>query len=347
MEIDAFDYFLPRELIAQQPAPNRDRSRLLWQDRSTGALQEGSFRDLSGLLRPGDLLVANDTKVVPARLTAYKPSGGKVEILLERIRSSREFWAQLRAHRSLSPGQILVVADQSLTIKKQEGRFYLLAMSAMESAENLFWNYGSVPLPPYIRRRPVAADLEDYQTVFAAVSGAVAAPTAGLHFTEDTLDELRRREIGWATVTLHVGAGTFLPVRERNLEVHQMHMEWINVSEETCERIRQTAKAGGRIVAVGTTVVRALETAARHGAIRAFSGDTDLFIKPGFRFSVVDALITNFHLPKSTLLVLVSAFAGHASVMAMYHYAVQNRFRFFSYGDAMLLYRKSISGDEV
>ncbi len=344
MDINDFNYRLPEELIAQSPLPNRDRSRLLWRDHFDGCLRKGQFRDILDLLRPGDLLVANDTQVVTARLEAHKPTGGKVEILLERILSSEQFLAQLRANRPISAGQVLRVAGWMLTVEKQEGRFYRITTDGQESVDILFQDYGRVPLPPYIRRQPAYEDRERYQTVYSAIPGAVAAPTAGLHFTQNLLHDLTRKNIGWATVTLHVGAGTFLPVQVNNLESHRMHAEWIEVSEETCKRIRQTVKRGGRVVAVGTTVVRALETAALRGELLPFSGDTNLYIQPGFRFTVTDVLITNFHLPKSTLLVLVSAFSGYDSVMEMYHYAVKQRFRFFSYGDAMMLDRMESSG---
>ena len=339
MDISNFDYALPGELIAQHPLPDRDQSRLLWRENGGGALREGVFRDLIGLLRPGDLLVANDTRVVTARLEARKPSGGRVEVMLERVLSPGRFLAQLRANRPVSPGQALQVADRTLTVEGREDRFHVLRVDGEGTADGLFRDHGSVPLPPYISRRPEREDGARYQTVYAAAPGAVAAPTAGLHFTTELIRELGERGIGWTTVTLHVGAGTFLPVQGGDLEAHRMHAEWIDVGGETCERIRQAGKMGGRVVAVGTTAVRALETAALGGEPCPYSGDTDLFIRPGFRFRVVDALITNFHLPKSTLLVLVAAFAGYHPVMEMYRYAVANRFRFFSYGDAMLLGR--------
>ena len=339
MDISDFDYELPEELIAQHPLPDRDQSRLLWRNAGDGAFREGFFRDLVDRLHPGDLLVANDTRVVPARLEARKPSGGRVEVMLERILSSGRFLAQLQSNRPVAPGQELSVADRTLIVEGREGRFHVLRIGREVNADGLFRDHGAVPLPPYIRRKPVREDGPRYQTVYAAVPGAVAAPTAGLHFTPELLRELGERGIGWTTVTLHVGAGTFLPVQDDDLETHRMHAEWIDVSEETCERVRQAGKVGGRVVAVGTTAVRALETAALGGEPRPIAGDTDLFIRPGFRFRVVDALVTNFHLPKSTLLVLVAAFAGYHPVMEMYRYAVANRFRFFSYGDAMLLER--------
>lgn len=341
MDINDFDYALPGELVAQHPLTERDRSRLLW--RADGALREGYFRDLLDLLHPGDLLVANDTRVVTARLEARKPSGGRVEVMLERFLSPGRFLAQLRANRPVSPGQVLEVADRSMTVEGRDDRFHLIRVDGAGSAENLFREHGAVPLPPYIRRKPAREDDVRYQTVYAAVPGAVAAPTAGLHFTTDLLRELEDRGIGWTTVTLHVGAGTFLPVQDSDLESHRMHAEWIDVSGEACERVRRTREQGRRVVAVGTTAVRALETAALGGKLQPFCGNTDLFIRPGFRFRVVDALITNFHLPKSTLLVLVSAFAGYHPVMEMYRYAVAHRFRFFSYGDAMLLMRAESS----
>ncbi len=340
MNIAAFDFELPESLIAQHPLPNRAESRLLYYDRIAGKCRESRFAGIVDLLRPGDLLVVNDTRVLPARLDARKPSGGVVEIMLERMLSSHTMLAQLRANRTPREGQVLRVAGHELVVEGREDRFFILRLEGNTSLQELLETHGATPLPPYIRRAPEGEDLERYQTVYARVPGAVAAPTAGLHFTPDLLAELESRDIGIANLTLHVGAGTFLPVQGEDLDSHRMHAEWITVSPELCTRIEDTRAAGGRLVAVGTTVVRALESAARDGGLQPFTGDTRLFIKPGFQFRVVDCLVTNFHLPRSTLLVLVSTFAGYDRVMEMYRYAVEQEFRFFSYGDAMWLERE-------
>ncbi|MDE0097065.1 MAG: S-adenosylmethionine:tRNA ribosyltransferase-isomerase, partial [Gammaproteobacteria bacterium] len=268
MDISDFDYELPEELIAQHPLPDRDQSRLLWRNAGDGAFREGFFRDLVDRLHPGDLLVANDTRVVPARLEARKPSGGRVEVMLERILSSGRFLAQLQSNRPVAPGQELSVADRTLIVEGREGRFHVLRIGREVNADGLFRDHGAVPLPPYIRRKPVREDGPRYQTVYAAVPGAVAAPTAGLHFTPELLRELGERGIGWTTVTLHVGAGTFLPVQDDDLETHRMHAEWIDVSEETCERVRQAGKVGGRVVGGGPPPARGGDPAPPGGAPR-------------------------------------------------------------------------------
>lgn len=338
VNIADYDFDLPQELIAQHPLEDRSASRLLSRDPATSQCRQHRFADIVDLLSPGDLLIANDTRVLPARLRATKPSGGAVEVMLERMLADDRMLAQLRANRPLKTGQELRVGNDVLVVEGRRDRFFELR-AVDGSIEDLLRRHGSTPLPPYIQRSPDGSDDSRYQTVYAQIPGAVAAPTAGLHFTPELIDELGRRGIGWDTLTLHVGAGTFLPVQTDDLDKHVMHAEWISVDKALCERITTTRRAGGRVVCVGTTAMRALESAAADGELKPYEGDTRLFIKPGFRFNVVDTLITNFHLPRSTLLVLVATFAGYHPVMEMYRYAVDQRFRFFSYGDAMLLHR--------
>ena len=332
-----FTYDLPPELIAQAPLPERSAGRMLVLDRSTGAIADRRVRDLPQFLAAGDLLVLNDTRVVAARLFGRKSSGGRVEILLERALGECEALVQLRASKPVRPGLEISTAGGCLRVLTREGDLWhvRLPMSALD----FFERWGEVPLPPYIQRPATELDQERYQTIFAREPGAVAAPTASLHFDEALLAELRDRGVGLAFVTLHVGAGTFQPVREEELESHVMHAERVTVGAATCEAIARTRAAGRRVVAAGTTVVRALESAAASAESRCepSSGETRLFIKPGFRFRVVDALLTNFHLPESTLLMLVCAFAGREPVLRAYRHAVESRYRFFSYGDAMLL----------
>ncbi|HJS90291.1 MAG TPA: tRNA preQ1(34) S-adenosylmethionine ribosyltransferase-isomerase QueA [Steroidobacteraceae bacterium] len=332
-----FTYDLPPELIAQAPLPERSAGRMLVLDRSTGAIADRRVRDLPQFLAAGDLLVLNDTRVVAARLFGRKSSGGRVEILLERALGECEALVQLRASKPVRPGLEISTAGGCLRVLTREGDLWhvRLPMSALD----FFERWGEVPLPPYIQRPATELDQERYQTIFAREPGAVAAPTASLHFDEPLLAELRDRGVGLAFVTLHVGAGTFQPVREEELESHVMHAERVTVGAATCEAIARTRAAGRRVVAAGTTVVRALESAAASEESRCepSSGETRLFIKPGFRFRVVDALLTNFHLPESTLLMLVCAFAGREPVLRAYRHAVESRYRFFSYGDAMLL----------
>jgi S-adenosylmethionine:tRNA ribosyltransferase-isomerase len=334
-----FDFALPAELIAQHPAPERSASRLL--DGRTSPPADRIFRELPQLLAPGDLLVFNDTRVIKARLFGAKPTGGAVEALVERVLPGHEVWAHLRASKSPKPGSVVRFADafDAEVLGRggpDDGLFHL---RFPDDPLALLERHGHVPLPPYIMHADSEDDARRYQTVFAAKPGAVAAPTAALHFDEGVLAALRERGIGTAQVTLHVGAGTFQPVRTENLAEHKMHSEWFEVSANTVAAIERTRAAGGRIVAVGTTTLRALESAAVSGQLVAGSRDTDLFITPGFTFRVVEVLITNFHLPKSTLMMLVSAFAGHAHIMALYRHAIEQRYRFFSYGDAMLLAR--------
>ncbi|KQZ59951.1 MULTISPECIES: tRNA preQ1(34) S-adenosylmethionine ribosyltransferase-isomerase QueA [unclassified Lysobacter] len=352
MKKSDFHYELPPELIAQAPLPERSASRLLLVPPAPAAFADRSFRDLPELLAPGDLLVFNDTRVIPARLFGHKASGGRVEILIERLLGGAQARAQLGVSKSPKPGaRIALDAGGEAEVLGREGEFYRLQFHLDgqphgDSLENWLLHAGRLPLPPYIQREPGSDDDERYQTVFAREVGAVAAPTAGLHFDEELLARLRERGVEFGHVTLHVGAGTFQPVRVDSLEQHVMHSEWLNVGAGLIEQIRRTRAAGGRVVAVGTTVVRALESAWREsaamrggedGELRPFAGETRLFILPGYKIRSVDALITNFHLPESTLLMLVSAFAGHARVFAAYEHAIRERYRFFSYGDAMLL----------
>jgi len=331
-----FSYPLPQELIADRPLPRRGASRLLALDGATGAIRDLAFDDLGGLLDAGDLVVLNDTRVLPARLRGRKVSGGACELLLERILDGRRFLAQARASKGLKPGtRIELPGGASAVAIERRGDLHELELD--REVLPYFEAHGSVPLPPYVAREAEASDRERYQTVYAEVPGAVAAPTAGLHFDREALAALARRGIGVERVTLHVGAGTFTPMRVEYLAEHRMHAERVHVPAATVSAIEAARGRGSRVVAVGTTVVRALETAAAGGPLAEFSGETELFIRPGHRFRVVDALLTNFHLPESTLLVLVSAFAGREHVLAAYHHAVAGRYRFFSFGDAMFV----------
>ncbi len=340
-----FHFELPSELIAQQPLPQRSASRLLVLPAGDAPPQDRNMRELPGLLQSGDLLVFNDTRVLPARLFGRKHSGGRVEILIERVLGAHEARVQLSASKPSRPGTRIELDDGagSASVLGREGEFYLLHFDGDESLQELLLRAGRMPLPPYIRRNPGADDSERYQTVFARELGAVAAPTAGLHFDAALLDALRERGVASGTVTLHVGAGTFQPMRSERIDQHVMHSEWLNVGTELIEQIAQTRARGGRVIAVGTTVVRALESATiidDEGAavLRPFAGETRIFIYPGYRIRSVDALLTNFHLPESTLLMLVSAYAGRERVLAAYRHAVEQRYRFFSYGDAMLVF---------
>ena len=332
-----FLYELPAELIAQLPLEQRSASRLLCFDRRSGHLDDRGFSDLPGLLNPGDLLVFNNTEVIPARLYGNKASGGRVEILVERLLNQQECLAQVRASKSPKPGGTLILEDGSRlrVLGREDSFFHLQAVGG--DLMGLLQGLGHTPLPPYITREDTQRDRDRYQTVYAETPGAVAAPTAGLHFDQTLLDQLKDTGIQSTTVTLHVGAGTFQPVRVDNIEDHHMHAEWLEVPQSACDAIAATRTRGGRVIAVGTTAVRSLETAARGGSLEPFSGDSRIFIYPPYQFRVVDAMITNFHLPESTLLMLVSAFAGRESTMAAYQHAVEQRYRFFSYGDAMLI----------
>jgi S-adenosylmethionine:tRNA ribosyltransferase-isomerase len=330
-----FHYELPAGLIAQAPLPERSASRLLMLDGQTGAIADRRFADLVGWLERGDLVVFNDTRVVPARLRGAKATGGRIELLLERPLGPRTGRFQLRASRSPAPGAELVLDGGAKA--RVEGRSDELFDLAFDCDLMPYLEaHGAVPLPPYIEREPDAADAERYQTLFARAPGAVAAPTAGLHFDDALLAAIDARGVARGQVTLHVGAGTFSPVRSEKIGEHRLHAERVEVSPALCEQVLRTRDGGGRVIAVGTTTVRALESAARNG-LAPLSGETDLFIYPGFEFRIVDAIVTNFHLPESSLLMLVAAFAGRERVLGAYRHAVAERYRFFSYGDAMLL----------
>jgi S-adenosylmethionine:tRNA ribosyltransferase-isomerase len=370
-----FAYELPEELIAQTPLAERSASRLLTLDGATGALADRSIRDLPDLLRAGDLLVFNDTRVVAARLVGFKPSGGRVEIFLERAAGDHHALVQLRASKPIREELEIATEGGRVRVVSKEGDLWKVALPG--PTLEFFETWGEVPLPPYIHRTPDASDRQRYQSIFARHAGAVAAPTASLHFDEELIRAIEARGVKRAFVTLHVGAGTFQPVRTDDLGAHVMHAEWVSVGADTCDAINRTRAAGGRVVSIGTTVARALESAAlatptpREEAaisspppkkpppresdalearaaslgatsenpppLQPYSGDTRLFISPGFKFRVVNALLTNFHLPESTLLMLVSAFAGRERVLAAYQHAVREKYRFFSYGDAMFV----------
>lgn len=334
-----YDYDLPEELIAQTPTAERSDSRLLIVPESRSPLIDSAFSRLGDRLRPGDLLVVNDTKVVPARLYGQKAvTGGRFELMLERILSGPEALVQLRTSKAPRVGKVLETERGiALKVLGREDAFFRVIRVDGGSFIDLLHAEGQIPLPPYITRAPSEKDATRYQTVFAQSSGAVAAPTAGLHFDEQHLERLAAKGVEIAKVTLHVGAGTFQPLKSDDLAAHQMHAERYWVSPETVEAVDEVRARGGRVVAVGTTVVRSLESAAQHGTLEPQEGETSLFIKPGFRFNVVDMMITNFHLPRSTLMVLVSTFAGAERIRDVYRHGVANRYRFFSYGDAMLL----------
>ncbi|MFA9418981.1 MAG: tRNA preQ1(34) S-adenosylmethionine ribosyltransferase-isomerase QueA [Gammaproteobacteria bacterium] len=338
MKLSDFDYQLPDSLIAQRPLSRRAASRLLVVDPDSHSFSDRNFDDIGGFLSPGDLLVLNDTKVVPARLYGQKSSGGKIEVLVERILDERHLLAHIRSSKSPRPGGQLILEDRiRCTMLKREDDLFVLYQDSAQTWLELLEQYGHIPLPPYIDRDDEAEDRQRYQTVYARHPGAVAAPTAGLHFEQPILDELAARGVNIACVTLHVGAGTFQPVRVDNITEHVMHAERVRVSRQLCDAVERTHDSGNKVVTVGTTVVRSLEAAAASGKLKPFDGDCRLFITPGFKFNVVDAMITNFHLPKSTLLMLVSAFAGRQLIMDAYLHAVEQEYRFFSYGDAMYI----------
>ncbi len=343
MKLDDYSFDLPPELIAQTPLESRVASRLLHVPAAPinggEAFREYSFADLSALLRPGDLLVMNDTRVVPGRLFGRKQTGGNVEMLLERIVEPTLALVQLRSSRSPAVGsEIIFEPEIHAVVEGREGRFFRLRFAT--DLKPLLDAYGHVPLPPYIQRADAPSDRERYQTVFARNPGAVAAPTAGLHFDVELLAQLEQQGVRQATVTLHVGAGTFLPLDAEQLDSGRLHSERVSVGADVCAAVSATQAAGGRVIAVGTTSVRALESAAESGELRSFSAETDIFIRPGYRFRVVDAMITNFHLPESSLLMLVAAFCGRDTILSAYRFAIANRFRFFSYGDAMFIERR-------
>jgi S-adenosylmethionine:tRNA ribosyltransferase-isomerase len=346
MRLDLFQFDLPDELIARQPASQRQGSRLLYLDAANNNLQHQQFTDLLSHIQPGDLMVFNNTKVIPARLFGQKESGGKLELLVERVVDKYSVLAHVRASKSPKQGsQLLFDNGHSAEMIGRADDLFELRFS--EPVLEVLDQIGHMPLPPYIDRSDTDEDKSRYQTVYAQELGAVAAPTAGLHFDDQMLEAIKAKGAQIAFVTLHVGAGTFQPVRVDNILEHKMHAEWLQVSEDVCRQVRETKSAGGRVIAVGTTSVRSLETAAQNGEITPFEGETDIFIFPGFKFNVVDGLLTNFHLSESTLLMLVSAFSGYQPIMHAYREAVAERYRFFSYGDAMFLLKNPDAAKDI
>lgn len=339
MKLEDFDYHLPEHLIARYPLEMRSASRLMVADPERQLIAHHQFTDLVDLLAPGDLLVFNNTKVIPARLIGRRETGGRVEILIERILDDVTVLAHAKASNRLRPGVEIWIAERvRLRVQARQGDLFVFERVAGPQWLTLLNAHGHIPLPPYLQREDEQIDTQRYQTVYAEQPGAVAAPTAGLHFDEALLARLTEKGIEHTFVTLHVGAGTFQPVRVQDIRAHKMHSEMLEVSEATCQAIEATKARGGRVIAVGTTSVRALETVASlYGTMRPYAGETDIFIYPGFRFRVVDRVITNFHLPQSTLLMLVSAFSGREFILRAYQEAVVHNYRFFSYGDAMLL----------
>ncbi|RDX37530.1 tRNA preQ1(34) S-adenosylmethionine ribosyltransferase-isomerase QueA [Kangiella sp. HD9-110m-PIT-SAG07] len=337
MQLQDFHFDLPDELIARYPTEQRSASRLLQLNGTTGEVNHSNFFQLVDFLEPNDLLIFNNTRVLPARLFGKKSSGGQVEILIERVESDVEAIAHVRANRSPKPGSILVLEDGSeLEVLSKDGALFELKLLSSDW-HSVMQAVGHMPLPPYIDREDELSDKERYQTVYSKVEGAVAAPTAGLHFDDELLAKISEKGVDTAFVTLHVGAGTFSPVRVENILEHKMHSEWYELSDEVAEKVKQTRLQGGRVIAVGTTSVRCLESASTSGEIKAGSGETDIFIYPGYQFQSVDALITNFHLPESTLMMLVSAFASRKHILNAYNEAVKEQYRFFSYGDSMFI----------
>ena len=337
MKLTDFDFELPKSLIAQNPTENRTDSRLLVPQ---SIIIDSFFHQIASFIKPGDLLVMNNTRVIPARLFGHKESGGKVEIMIERLLDDRQVLAMIKASRAPQIDSFITLenGEKAQVVSKENG-FYTLDFLT-DSLLDLLDNVGHIPLPPYIERGDEQADLERYQTVFAKEDGAVAAPTAGLHFDDELLSSLKDKGVNHCFVTLHVGAGTFQPVKVDEITDHKMHSEYFEIDQITVDQINQTKKNGGRVIAVGTTAVRSIESAAKSGALKATKEETDIFIYPGYEFKIVDMLITNFHLPKSSLLMLVSAFIGRERMMEIYQHAIKNKYRFFSYGDAMLLERR-------
>ena len=341
-----FNYLLPVQLIAQHPLSERSASRLLVLDGAEGGVRHQHFYELPDFLNSNDLLVFNDTRVIPARLWGQKVTGGKVEILIERLTGSHTAVAHIRASKSPRAGSVIHLCEMAecdpgpfqLVVTGREGDLFCVSSEGSTALAEILRHIGHMPLPPYIEREDDSADQDRYQTVYAAREGAVAAPTAGLHFTEDLLAQIDAFGVRRVSVTLHVGAGTFQPVRKEDIERHVMHSEFVELSEVVCAAVRETRARGGRVIAVGTTAVRSLESASMAtGEIQPFVGDTNIFIYPEYRFHSVDAIVTNFHLPESTLLMLVSAFAGRETIMAAYSKAIEEEYRFFSYGDAMFI----------
>jgi len=338
MQARDFWYELPEQFIAQRPLEDRSASRLMCVDGTTGGIRDRRFFELAMELNPGDLLILNNTRVIPARLYGAKPTGGRVEVLIERVLDARDVVAQVRASKPPKPGgRLELEGGVAVDVLERRDGFYILRLLDPRPVMEILAAHGHVPLPPYIRRSDEPTDRSSYQTVYAEHPGAVAAPTAGLHFDAKLLQNLSEREVEIDFVTLHIGAGTFQPVRVDDISKHRMHPEYVKVPASVCAAVTRCRQRDGRVVAVGTTTVRGLETAARDGDLKAFEGDTELFITPGFEFRVIDVLITNFHLPESTLLMLVCAFGGYEQVMRAYQHALEQRYRFYSYGDAMLI----------
>ena len=342
MQTKLYDFDFPDELIASHPMPSRADSRLL-HVAATGSLYDKYFSDVITLCRPNDLLVVNNSKVIPARLSAIKSSGGKVEILIERLLDTHRALVVLRSSKPTRVGALLMIGEQDrITVEEQRASLFVIT-SSDKSFKQLLDLYGTVPLPPYIKRIADNADKERYQTVYAKQAGSVAAPTAGLHFNRAVIDALKARGVDYAELTLHIGLGTFNPIHSDDIAQHAMHSEKLYIGDDLCRAYTRCRQRQGRVIAVGTTVVRGLESAVEDGQLKPYKGDTSLFIKPGFRFQAVDNLITNFHLPKTTLFVLVCCFAGHENMKHAYKHAIAERYRLFSYGDAMWLERN----DEV
>ncbi|MCG7498585.1 tRNA preQ1(34) S-adenosylmethionine ribosyltransferase-isomerase QueA [Vibrio sp. Of7-15] len=349
MQVSDFHFDLPDELIARYPQAERTASRLLKLDGNTGQVNHGHFKDVLDLVEPGDLLVFNNTRVIPARVFGRKASGGKLEVLVERVLDEHSILAHVRASKSPKPGNELLLGendDYEAEMVARHDALFEIRFKGDKPVLDILNDIGHMPLPPYIDRPDEDADKERYQTVYNQKPGAVAAPTAGLHFDNELMDQIKAKGVEFAYVTLHVGAGTFQPVRVDDINDHHMHSEYVEVSQEVVDAINATKARGGRVIAVGTTSVRSLESAAQHALqenteFAPFFGDTEIFIYPGYEYQLVDALITNFHLPESTLIMLVSAFAGYDNVMAAYEQAVSNQYRFFSYGDAMFITKKT------
>ena len=337
MKKSDFDFELPKELIAQHPTKERTHSRLLALEKTTGTTQDLHFPDIVNFLNPGDLLVFNNTKVIPARLFGQKSTGGKVEVFIERLLDDNSAIAFLKTSKRPQLGMPIYFDDLILKPTARKGMFYLVETQDNTSLTELMDNYGHMPLPPYIQREDELDDKDRYQTVYAQEKGAVAAPTAGLHFDKSLLQQIKEKGVNTAFVTLHVGAGTFQPVKADSIDDHIMHKEWLQVTDEVAELVKQTRAKGNKVIAVGTTAVRCLETAAKDGEIQSYTGDTNIFIYPGYQFKVVDSLLTNFHLPESTLIMLVSAKCGRENTLKAYQHAVEKEYRFFSYGDAMFI----------
>ncbi|MEE9451473.1 MAG: tRNA preQ1(34) S-adenosylmethionine ribosyltransferase-isomerase QueA [Gammaproteobacteria bacterium] len=338
MQRSDFNFDLPEALIAQYPIKERSASRLLHLQRHSERVQHHCFKQLPDFLNAGDLLVLNDTKVIPARLYGRKQTGGKAEILVESVLDETSVLAHIRVSKALKPGAVIQLTQGiQLKVVARKGECWLCHFEGGLPVSEILIEIGHLPLPPYIKRPADAQDWQRYQTVYAQKQGAIAAPTAGLHFDESLLKDLQAKDIRFAYITLHIGAGTFQPLRSEDLSQHKMHREYMEIDQSTCDMIKGTQARGGRIIAVGTTVVRCLETAMQAGDLKPFSGDTDIFIYPGSQFKIVEGLITNFHLPGSTLLMLVSAFAGYDNTMSAYQSAVAHQYRFYSYGDAMLI----------